>query len=226
MDVDARRSTSCAPDTCGMGRNWAAVAITGALFYVAIDCVLALADPQYSLIRNAESDYGVGPNAWLMDFNFLLRGVFSVAAVIAITLTTTSPHRSRLGLALIGAWAGCSALLAFFPDNPAGTPVTQSGRIHLLLAGIAFAAVAAGCVLTSRRIGGDPAWLSVRRSLLVVSSLAIVAGTLTILSLRRQWADFGLYERAFLGLEILWLLLASRSAWVVAGSESREETAV
>jgi hypothetical membrane protein len=223
MDIDGTAVHVPAPDTCGMGRNWAGVAITGVLAYVAIDCVLALADPQYSLIRNAESDYGVGPNAWLMDFNFLLRGVFSVAAVIAITLTTTSRGRSRLGLALIGAWAGCSALLAFFPDNPVGTPVTQSGRIHLLLAGIAFAAVAAGSVLTSRRIGGDTAWLSVRRSLLVVSSLAIVAGALAILSLRRPSADFGLYERAFLGLEILWIVLVSRSAWVVAGSESREE---
>ncbi len=208
-----------------MGRTWAGVAIAGALAYVAIDCVLALVDPQYSLVRNAESDYGVGPNAWLMDFNFLLRGLFSVAAVFAIKRTTTAPCRSRLGLALIVAWAGCSALLAFFPDNPVGTPITQSGRIHLLLAGIAFAAVATGSVLISRRIGGDKAWLSVSRSLLVISSLAIVVGALAILSLRRLSADFGLYERAFLGLEILWIVLASRSAWVVAGTESREQTA-
>ena len=88
-----------------MRRQWAGVAITGALVYVAIDCVLALADPQYSLIRNAESDYGVGPNALLMDVNFLLRGVFSVAAAIAIALTTAPLRRSRLGLGLIGAWA-------------------------------------------------------------------------------------------------------------------------
>jgi hypothetical membrane protein len=208
-----------------MRRPWAGVAITGALVYVAIDCVLALADPQYSLIRNAESDYGVGPNALLMDVNFLLRGVFSVAAAIAIALTTAPLRRSRLGLGLIGAWACCSALLAFFPDNPVGTPVTPSGRIHLLLAGIAFAAVAIGTFLTSHRIGGDPAWLSVRRPLLVVSSLAIVAGTLAILSIRRPHADFGLYERIFLGLEILWMVLASRTAWVVASSDSRNEAA-
>jgi hypothetical membrane protein len=204
-----------------MRRQWAGVAITGALAYVAIDCVLALADPQYSLIRNAESDYGVGPNAWLMDVNFLLRGVFSVAAA----LTTTPLGRSRLGLGLIGAWACCSALLAFFPDNPVGTPVTPSGRIHLLLAGIAFAAVAIGTFLTSHRIGNDPAWLFVSRPLLVVSSLAIVAGTLAIFSIRRPQADFGLYERIFLGLEILWMVLASRAAWVVASSDSRNESA-
>jgi hypothetical membrane protein len=208
-----------------MGRRWAAVAIAGALAYVATDCVLALADPQYSLVRNAESDYGVGPNAWLMDVNFLLRGAFSVAALIAIAVTTTPPGRSRLGLGLIGTWAGCSALLAFFPDNPLGTPVTSSGRVHLLLAGIAFAAVATGTVIVSHRIGADPAWHSMRRSLLVISLLAIGAGALAILTIRRPLADFGLYERIFLGLEILWIGLASRSAWVVARSKSVGETA-
>jgi hypothetical protein len=208
-----------------MVRRWAGVAISGALAYVAIDCVLALADPQYSLIRNAESDYGVGPNAWLMDVNFLLRGAFSVAAIVAIALTTSPRGRSRLGLALIGVWACCSALLAFFPDNPVGTPVTPSGRIHLLVAGIAFAAVAAGALLVSLRIGTDPSWRSMRRALLVVSLLAIVAGALLVLSIRRTLADFGLYERIFLGLEILWILLASRSAWVVGRSRLRKEAA-
>ena len=206
-----------------MGRPWAVVAISGALTYVVIDCVLALADPQYSLIRNAESDYGVGPNAWLMDVNFLLRGAFSVAAVIAIALTTTPRARSRLGLALVGAWACCSALLGLFPDNPVGTPVTPPGRIHLLLAGIAFVAVAAGALLISHRIGADPPWRSMRRALLVISLLAIVAGTLV--GIRRPLADFGLYERIFLGLEILWIVLASRSAWVVGRSGPRQETA-
>jgi len=216
---------SFGPDTCEVVRRWAGVAIGGALAYVAIDCILALADPQYSLIRNAESDYGVGPNAWLMDVNFLLRGVFSVAAVIAITLATTRRGRSSAGLALVGAWACSSALLAFFPDNPVGTPVTPSGRIHLLVAGIAFAAVAIGTVLISYRIGADPVWRSMRRFLLAVSVLGIVAGTLAILSIRRPVADFGLYERIFLGLEILWIVLASRSAWVVGRSGSRSEAA-
>ena len=130
-----------------------------------------------------------------------------------------------MGLGLIGAWACCSALLAFFPDNPAGTSVTPSGRTHLLLAGIAFAAVAIGTVLVSHGIGADPAWHSIRRFLLVVSVLGIVAGTLAILSIRRPVADFGLYERIFLGLEILWMVLASRSAWVVSRSGSSNKTA-
>ena len=208
-----------------MVRLWAVVAIGGALAYVAIDCLLALADPQYSLIRNAESDYGVGPNAWLMDVNFILRGAFSVAAIIAIALTTTPRGRSRIGFALVGAWACCSALLAFFPDNPLGTPVTPSGRIHLLLAGIAFVAVAAGALLISLQIGADPLWRSMRRALLVVSLFGIVAGTLAILSIRRSAADFGLYERIFLGLEILWIVLVSRSAWLVGRSGPRKDAA-
>jgi hypothetical membrane protein len=208
-----------------MGRRWAEAAIIGALAYVAIDVVLAYADPQYSLLHNAESDYGVGPNAWLMDINFVLRGAFSLAAILAIARTTSAGARSRPGLALVGIWAACSALLAFFADNPAGTAVTPAGRIHLLLAGIAFVAVAAGTVLISRRLGADPAWRRARPYLLAISLLAIVPGLLAILVIRRPLGDFGLYERIFLGLEILWLVVASMSARSAASSEGNARTA-
>lgn len=200
-------------------RRWAEAAIAGAVAYVAIDVVLAFADPWYSLLHNAESDYGVGPNAWLMDLNFVLRGVFSLAAIMAIARTTSAPARSRLGIALLGTWAACSALLAFFPDNPVGTPVTQAGRIHLVLAGIAFLAVAAGAVVISTRVGADPRWLVARMPLLVVSLVAIVLGVVAILTIRRPHGDFGLFERIFLGLEILWIVIAAVSARVAAGTQ-------
>jgi hypothetical membrane protein len=208
-----------------MGRRWAEAAVAGALAYVAIDIALAFADPWYSLLHNAESDYGVGPNAWLMDINFVLRGVFSLAAILAIASATSTRARSRLGLAMLGAWAGCSALLAFFPDNPIGTPVTQDGRIHLLLAGIAFLAVAAGTVLISLRVGADPLWRPARTPLLVLSLVAIVPGALAILAIRRPLGDFGLFERIFLGLEILWLVIAAISSRVAARVPGEQRSA-
>ncbi|HVC77731.1 MAG TPA: DUF998 domain-containing protein [Candidatus Micrarchaeaceae archaeon] len=198
------------PDTWDAhSRRWAEAAIVGALAYVAIDVVLRFADPWYSLLHNAESDYGVGPNAWLMDINFLLRGAFSLAAVLAIAGTTSRQARSRAGLTLLGTWAVCSAMLAFFPDNPVGTPSTPAGRIHLLLAGIAFLAVAAGTVIVSVRFGADPAWRRARTSLLLTSLVAIPPGLVAIVTIRLQHNDFGLYERIFLGLEILWILIAA-----------------
>lgn len=208
-----------------MVRRSAEAAIIGALAYLAIDVALAFVDPWYSLLHNAESDYGVGPNAWLMDINFVLRGAFSLAAILAIAWSTSPAARSRIGLALVGAWAACSALLAFFPDNPAGTQVTPAGRIHLLLAGIAFLAVAAGTVMISRRLVADPLWRPARAYLLVLSLLAVVPGLVAILVIRRPLEDFGLFERIFLGLEILWLAVASISARAAAGSTGGVETA-
>lgn len=156
---------------------------------VAIDCVLALADRRYSLIRNAESDYGVGPNAWLMDVNFLLRGAFSVAAMIAIALTTTPRGRSRLGPGANRSLGLLFCAARLFPDNPVGTPVTPPDPSTYCLE-VTFAAVATGALLISHRIGADPFWRSMRRALLVVSLLAIVAGALAILTIRPPLAEF------------------------------------
>ena len=56
-------------------RSLAWLAIGGGIAYVAIDVVLRFLRPAYSLLYNAESDYGRGPWYWLMDFNFLLRAL-------------------------------------------------------------------------------------------------------------------------------------------------------
>jgi hypothetical protein len=42
--------------------------------------LLGFLRPRYSLLYNAESDYGRGPWYWVMDLNFLLRCALSLAA--------------------------------------------------------------------------------------------------------------------------------------------------
>jgi len=48
-------------------RSLAWLAIGGGIAYVAIDVVLRFLRPGYSLLYNAESDYGRGPWYWVMD---------------------------------------------------------------------------------------------------------------------------------------------------------------
>ena len=55
----------------------ARLAVAGVAGYVAIDILLAFLRPGYSLIYNAESDYGRGPWSWVMDLNFVLRCALS-----------------------------------------------------------------------------------------------------------------------------------------------------
>jgi hypothetical membrane protein len=191
-------------------RSLAWLVIGGVVVYVAIDVLLRFLRPGYSLIYNAESDYGRGPWYWVMDFNFLLRCALSLVACVALRRSGGPDARIRGGLYLVAVWAVCSGLLAFFADDVEGTPLTTSGIVHLVLAFIAFPCAAVGTILISVGLRSDPAWRSAASVLLAVA----IAGGLLFLLLaltagHKHHAPGGLYERVFLGLELLWIALAA-----------------
>jgi hypothetical membrane protein len=186
---------------------WSALA--GVVAYVAIDVLLAFLRPRYSLIYNAESDYGRGPWYWAMDLNFLLRCALSLAIVGALARTARPDGRARAGRILLVIWAVCSGLLAFFADDLEGQPVHLSGGVHLVLAFIAFPCAAVGTILISSSLWSEPAWRSARAVLLCVSVAGAAAFLLLGTAFGHKHAPGGLYERIFLGLELLWIALAA-----------------
>jgi hypothetical membrane protein len=190
-------------------RALARLTLVGVGLYVAVDVLLAFLRPGYSLVRNAESDYGRGAWYWVMDANFLLRCALSLALVAALHRTVPPDRRLRAGLGLLVAWALCSGLLAFFADDLEGQPQRGSGAVHVLLALVAFTAVAAGTIVLSVRLRAEPAWRRTAPALLAVSILAAVAYLLLGSALKRPHGPDGLYERIFLGLELLWITLAA-----------------
>jgi hypothetical protein len=176
---------------------------------VAIDVLLAFLRPGYSLIYNAESDYGRGPWYWVMDLNFLLRCALSLTIAGALYRTVRLGGLARGGLALLVTWAICSGLLAFFADDIEGTPQHGSGIVHLVLAFIAFTAIAIGAILISASLMSDPAWRPAAPVLLVISVAGAIAYLLLGSALKHHHAPGGLYERVFLGLELLWIVIAA-----------------
>jgi Protein of unknown function (DUF998) len=198
-------------------RPLARLTLAGVALYVAIDVLLAFLRPGYSLLYNAESDYGRGPWFWVMDLNFLLRCVLSLAIAGALYRVVRLDGRARAGLALLVTWAVCSGLLAFFADDPEGTPQHGSGVVHLVLAFIAFTAIAIGAILISASLISasllsDPAWRSAARVLLAISVAGALAYLLLGQALKHHHAPGGLYERIFLGLELLWIVVAAIAA--------------
>jgi hypothetical membrane protein len=187
----------------------ARLALAGVAVYVAIDAALAFLRPGYSLLYNAESDYGRGPWFWVMDLNFLLRCALSLAVAAALYKTARPDGRTRWGLALLVTWAACSGLLAFFADNPEGTPLTASGVVHLVLAFIAFTCIAIGLILISASLVSDPAWRPAAPVLLAISVAGAGAYLLLGTAGKHHHAPGGLYERIFLGLELLWIVAAA-----------------
>ncbi len=184
--------------------------LVGVIAYVAIDVLLKFLRPHYSLLYNAESDYGRGPWYWVMDLNFLLRCAVSLAIAAALARCTRNEGVMRGGLTLLVIWAVCSGLLAFFADNPAGQPVLWSGKVHDLLALIAFPCVAVGTILISSHLRADQAWRSSGAVVLLAVSVAGAAAFLLLGSaVAHKHAPGGLYERIFLGLQMLWIALAA-----------------
>ena len=187
----------------------ARLTLAGVAVYAAIDVLLAFLRPQYSLLYNAESDYGRGPWYWVMDINFLLRCALSLAIAAALYGVVHLDGRARAGLALLVTWAICSGLLAFFADNPEGTPQTGSGVVHLVLAFIAFTCIAIGAILISASLISDPAWRRAAPVLLAISVAGAIAYLMLGTAHKPHHAPGGLYERIFLGLELLWIAVAA-----------------
>jgi hypothetical membrane protein len=176
---------------------------------VAIDVLLAFLRPGYSLLYNAESDYGRGPWYWVMDINFLLRCALSLAIAAALYQVARLDGRIRAGLALLVTWAICSGLLAFFADDPEGTPQHGSGVVHVVLALIAFTCIVIGTILIAAGLMSDPAWRPTAQVLLAISVAGALAYLLLGTASKHHHAPGGLYERIFLGLELLWIAVAA-----------------
>lgn len=185
--------------------------LAGVIVYIGIDVLLAFLRPGYSLIYNAESDYGRGPWSWVMDANFLLRCLLSLALAMALAQVIRPGTRARSGLALLAVWAVCSGLLAFFADDLEGQPVRGSGIVHLVLAFIAFTCITAGTIVLSASLRPDPAWRRAAALLLPVSLAGAAAFLLLGTAAGHHHAPGGLYERIFLGLQLLWIALAAAS---------------
>jgi hypothetical membrane protein len=194
---DTGRVTTAAPPATA-SRLWANLALAGILLYVVIDIVLAFLRPDYSLLGNYESDYGRGPFAWLMDINFVLRGLLSAFAIISLRRAGVTSGWTAV---LLRIWAVGSALLALFPDNPAGYPHLVSGGIHLIIAGIAFVAIAVATL-------GMSFGSATRGRFIVARRVLAIIGAVALLFVLHPFGAPGLVERLFLAAELGWLVVA------------------
>ena len=104
-------------------------------------------------------------------------------------------------------WALASGLLAFFPDDPGGTPTQAAGRIHLALAFVAFLAILIGAILLSGALRDRPVWGRVGAPMTILFCAAVIPLLLLGHSHFRANSLGGLYEKIFLAIQLLWVLV-------------------
>ena len=199
--------------TARAAARFGALAIAGIVLYVVLDIVAQALPPHYNPITQAESDLAVGQYGFVMTANFVVRGLLSLALIAGLSRGVAPAARSRAGLALLGAWAVGAFLLALFPTD-VGSHVSAHGAVHLVVALLAFIAAVVGEVLIAARLGADPRWAPLRPALLAIAIIGAVALLFLFAGnghavTRAVGPIFGLVERVFIGLVLLWMLVAA-----------------
>jgi len=108
--------------------------LIGVVLYAAIDTALVFLRPEFSILRNAESDYGSrGAWAWLMDLKFVLR------CLLAQPGRDPSPHTRgegfrqraavRVGLGLLIV-VGRFRVTRILPRSPSRHPTRKADSMR------------------------------------------------------------------------------------------------
>ena len=144
----------------------------------------------YSFRRNAVSEYGIGRYAWGY------RAQVALAALAAVCLAAALPSHPVLQVALLLVFAAARLAIAFFPtDLLDSAEATSTGRVHLLLAATAFAAICwCECTYPPRFLG-------------YVATAGAVGTFLALRRVPRLRPVLGLLERVFYIATIAWFIV-------------------
>lgn len=172
----------------------------------------------YDPVRDAVSDYGVGPYHRYYRAMVVLLGLGAALLVVALARDTEAEN---LGLAFLGAYAAARLGIASFMTDLPGTPVTQAGRVHLVLAAVAFTAIAFGATDVTGAIDGSPGWSgdvasALRFEARAVALTAVLTLVCFLVPLARERV-FGLVERLLYVASVAWLVTASLHLATLAG---------
>jgi Protein of unknown function (DUF998) len=199
------------PAALGPGaRRALTLAVVGIVIYAVLDIVAQLLPPHYSPISQAESDLAVGPYGYVMTANFVLRGLLTFAFLFGVLRATQLGKTARAGVVLLAIWGAGAFILAGFPAD-VGTVVTVHGTIHNLTALVAFAGAAFGTLLLSLHFSQENRLRGLAPTAETIAVLGVVMffATGAGLLIRRLSHVFGLLERLFIGLVLLWMLVVA-----------------
>jgi hypothetical membrane protein len=180
------------------------------LLYPVAAITLHLLPTGFNPVTHELSDYANGPYGWLMTVGFLGLGLGSLLLVWIVARGHDAGLLSPATLVLLGVWGAARFLAAFFHDDLPGAVPTVHGRIHNVLAALAFFSVSVAMILASRSFRREPRWSSLSMLSLVLGVLALIATLLFVGGVESSSPThpvLGLSERVFYVCAIVWLLL-------------------
>jgi hypothetical membrane protein len=162
----------------------------------------------YRPVRNAVSDYGVGRYSRYYRFQ---AAALALAAVFVVLALARAVDPAPIGpIVLLVVFAAARLAIAWFPTDLDRLRPTTAGRIHLVLAGIAFVTVAWAAAALPDRVDW-PAIEGLLKGLgwfVVLSAVACALALTRALRVRTApW--FGAIERTFYAAVLAWFFVVS-----------------
>jgi hypothetical membrane protein len=154
--TDTATTTTRALLACGV--------VAGPL-YIVVVLIQALTREGFDLTRHPASLLSNGDLGWVQIATFVVSGLLTIACAVGMWRVLHPGRGGTWGPLLVGAYgAGLIAAGVFVADPadgfplgiPAGPPDTVSwhGAVHFVVAGIAFLALIAACLVFARRFAG------------------------------------------------------------------------
>ena len=155
----------------------------------------------------AVSDYGVGAYDRHYRAMVILLGLGAGLLVAGLARAGGATDGS---LAFLAAFAAARVAIAWFMTDPPGGTTTTEGRIHVVLAAIAFTAIAFGAGDITSSLDGEPGWsgtiIDVMRFEARVVAVAAAATAVTFLVPSARERMFGAVERVLYVAALAWLV--------------------
>lgn len=160
-------------------------------------------------VRDAVSDYGVGAHRIYYRVMVVELGVGALLLAVALGRATDVSSGGIVWLVVYGV---ARIVIAAFPTDPGGTADTVTGRVHLVLAAIAFTAIPLAATTIGSDLDSDPGWGGVDGALRTLGAAVVVTAVATLVArvappLRA--VAFGAIERLLYLASFAWLLLVA-----------------
>lgn len=155
-----------------------------------------------SPVRNAVSQYGIGSYRTAYRVQTIAYAAAGVGAALGIA---TLPGSVGIVVALCVIFAAARAVISWFPMDDPGSPPTQTGRRHGLLAIAAFASIGLAGWRLARLLTNDRLYPSIASTTGVLATLMAISLVAMALNRRGGGRYFGLIERGFYVCMTAWL---------------------
>lgn len=177
--------------------------MAGPVVLVIVNLTVALLTPGYSFIRDSISSLAWTPLGWLQTIGFVVIGLLTELFVADLFFSIRGIRGFRIGVALIVLLGLGLILIGIFHTDPAHGPHTVEGEIHGVTAKAMFLLFPAACLLIAPSLPKYRLWKPFFIYSLVAAIVAI--GLLLSTVCIPEESTFGLFERALVVDEILWL---------------------